>query len=278
MTGTLMTGAALAASGVPLASLTSSAAAQATGGKKPNIVILMTDDTGWGDVGYISGGGAALGHPTPNIDPLAKEGVIFTNRYGQASRTAGRASFLTGRIPVRSALSVVVVPGDPNGLKKETPTIAEFFQKNSYSTYFSGKWHLGDKPEFYPIEHGFDEMKNFAAYYAGVYSYSDTSPAMHPWFPSYNAEYWKMYQDTVNLHEWEGQAGRPATKMGDAITYENLAEFDVEILGKPVGLEETFLETGSTFEYPAVGKLLVGVNASEHPAENIVFLDDMRCE
>jgi arylsulfatase A-like enzyme len=93
----------------------------------------------------------------PNIDRLAKEGVIFTNRYGQASCTACRASFLTGRIPVRSALSVVVIPGDPNGLKKETPTIAEFFQKNSYSTYFSGKWHLGDKPEFYPIEHGFDE-------------------------------------------------------------------------------------------------------------------------
>src|SRR5262249_34975451 len=113
--------------------------------KKPNVVMLMTDDTGWNDFGAYSGGGAALGHPTPNIDRIAKEGAVFTNWYGQASCTAGRASFMTGRIPIRSALSIVVAPGDPNALKKETPTIAEFFKKNGYSTYFSGKWHLGDK-------------------------------------------------------------------------------------------------------------------------------------
>ena len=83
--------------------------------KRPNVVMLMTDDTGWTDFGcYI--GGAALGHPTPNIDRVAKEGAMSTNWYGQASCTAGRASFITGRIPIRSALSVVVVPGDPNGL------------------------------------------------------------------------------------------------------------------------------------------------------------------
>ena len=128
-------------------SLTGDANAQAQAqapAKKPNVVMLMTDDTGWADFGaYL--GGAALGHPTPNIDHVAKEGAMFTNWYGQASCTAGRASFMTGRIPIRSALSVVVVPGDPNGLKTETPTIAEFYQKNGYSTYFSGKWHLGDK-------------------------------------------------------------------------------------------------------------------------------------
>ena len=72
----------------------------------------MTDDIGWSDFGYISGGGATLGHPTPNIDRLAKEGTHFTSWYGQASCTAGRSSFMTGRIPIRSALSVVVVPGD----------------------------------------------------------------------------------------------------------------------------------------------------------------------
>jgi arylsulfatase A-like enzyme len=133
--------------------------------KRPNIVMLMTDDTGWNDFGAYTGGGAALGHPTPNIDRFAKEGAVFTSWYGQASCTAGRASFITGRIPIRSALSIVVAPGDENALRKETPTIAEFFQKNGYSTYFSGKWHMGDKPEAYPIEHGFDEMKEFAAYY-----------------------------------------------------------------------------------------------------------------
>jgi arylsulfatase len=115
------------------------AAAQQQQQKRPNVVMLMTDDTGWNDFGAHSGGGAALGHPTPNIDQIAKEGAIFTSWYGQASCTAGRASFMTGRIPIRSALSIVVAPGDENALKKETPTIAEFFQKNGYSTYFSGK-------------------------------------------------------------------------------------------------------------------------------------------
>src|SRR5436190_17157240 len=117
--------------------------------KKPNIVILMTDDVGWNDFGYISGGGADLGHPTPNIDRIAKEGAHFTSWYGQASCTARRASFITGRIPIRTGLSVVVAPGDENGLKKDTATIAEFFKKNGYSTYFSGKVHLDDELEFY---------------------------------------------------------------------------------------------------------------------------------
>ena len=111
--------------------------------KRPNIVMLMTDDTGWNDFGAYSGGGAALGHPTPNIDRFAKEGAVFTSWYGQASCTAGRASFITGRIPIRSALSIVVAPGDENALRKETPTIAEFFKKNGYSTYFSGA-HFAD--------------------------------------------------------------------------------------------------------------------------------------
>jgi arylsulfatase A-like enzyme len=137
--------------------------------RRPNIVMLMTDDTGWNDFGCYSGGGAGLGHPTPNVDRLAKEGAVFTCWYGQASCTAGRASFITGRIPIRSALSVVVAPGDENRLRHETPTIAEFFKQHGYSTYFSGKWHLGDKPDSYPTEHGFDEMRHFAAYYAGVY-------------------------------------------------------------------------------------------------------------
>src|SRR5213075_3608336 len=96
---------------------------------------------------------------------------------------------------------------------KETPTIAEFFKKNGYSTYYSGKWHLGDKPESYPIEHGFDEMKEFAAYYPGVYNYANTAWWAHPWFPKYNPQYWKEYQEIVNLYEWEGVVGQPAKKV-----------------------------------------------------------------
>ena len=89
--------------------------------KRPNIVMLMMDDVGWSDFGAYPGGGKALGHPTPNLDQLAKEGALFTSWYGQSSCTAGRSSFITGRIPIRTALSVVVAPGDENGLKAETP-------------------------------------------------------------------------------------------------------------------------------------------------------------
>jgi arylsulfatase A-like enzyme len=206
---------------VPLA-----AGAQAPA-KRPNIVMLMTDDTGWNDFGAYSNGGAALGHPTPNVDQIAKEGAVFTNWYGQASCTAGRASFITGRIPIRSALSIVVAPGDENRLTKVTPTIAEFFQKNGYTTYFSGKWHLGDKPDAYPIEHGFDEMKNFAAYSAGAYTYDDTSKWFHPWFPSYNPQFAKFFSENVNLNEWEGVTGQPAKDLGK-ITYDRFATFDEE--------------------------------------------------
>ncbi len=220
---TLTAGAALAALATATALTTSSATAQAQ--KRPNIVMLMTDDTGWNDFGAYSTGGKALGHPTPNVDQIAEEGATFTDWYGQASCTAGRASFITGRIPIRSALSIVVAPADPNFLRKETPTIAEFFKKNGYSTYFSGKWHLGDKPESYPIEHGFDEMKNFAAYYAGAYAYDYTNKWFHPWFPSYNPEFEKYFSENVNLAEWEGVAGQPAKNLGK-ITYDRFATFD----------------------------------------------------
>ena len=206
--------------------ISSAVFSQNTSTKKPNIVMLMTDDTGWNDFGAYLGGGTTLGHPTPNVDRVAKEGALFTSWYGQASCTAGRASFLTGRIPIRSALSVVVAPGDENYLHKETPTIAEFFKKKGYSTYFSGKWHMGDKPIAYPTEHGFDQMKHFAAYYAGVYAYSDTANNFHPWFPSFNPEFVKTYDDIVNLGEWEGVAGQPAKRV-DTITYDNLSTFDL---------------------------------------------------
>ena len=81
-------------------------------------------------------------------------------------------------------------------------------------------------PKFYPIEHGFDEMKEFAAYYPGVYTYDDTSWFAHPWFPKFNKEYWDMYQKVVNLYEWEGVAGKPANKVA-RIDYDYLHEFDV---------------------------------------------------
>ena len=87
----------------------------------------------------------------------------FSNYYGQASCTAGRASFITGRIPTRTALSVVLAPGDLNGLRAEDPTVAEALKKMGYQTVQYGKWHLGDRPETFPTAHGFDGVLSHAA-------------------------------------------------------------------------------------------------------------------
>jgi arylsulfatase A-like enzyme len=116
--------------------------------------------------------------------------------------------------------------GRPERAEERDADDRRVLQEERYQTYFSGKWHLGDKLEFYPIEHGFDEMKEFAAYYPGVYSYDDTSPTMHPWFPKYNQPFYDEYQKVVNLDEWEGVAGQPARKVA-RITYDYLADFDV---------------------------------------------------
>ena len=213
---------------------------------KPNIVMLMTDDTGWADFGAY-GGGKSLGHATPNIDRVANEGAVFTSWYGQASCTAGRASFMTGRIPIRSALSVVVVPADENGLTKDTPTIAEFYQEERLlrpTTPANGI--LGDQPKFYPIEHGFDEMKEFAAYYPGVYTYDDTSWYAHPWFPKFNKAYWEEYQKICNLDEWEGVAGKPATRVA-RIDHEYLHEFDVRQANSAVEYIKAHAHSGKPF-------------------------------
>ena len=109
-----------------LATMATVAAAKTN--RPPNIVVIMTDDVGWGDLGSY-GGGAMRGAPTPNLDRLASEGMRFVNYYGQASCTAGRASFITGRIPIRTSLSAVLAPGDPDGLTKQTPTIAQFMKQ-----------------------------------------------------------------------------------------------------------------------------------------------------
>jgi phosphoglycerol transferase MdoB-like AlkP superfamily enzyme len=114
-----------------LAAMATVATAQTN--RPPNIVVIMTDDVGWGDLGSY-GGGVMRGAPTPNLDRLASEGMRFVNYYGQASCTAGRASFITGRIPIRTSLSAVLAPGDPNGLTKQTPTIAQFLKQANYTS------------------------------------------------------------------------------------------------------------------------------------------------
>src|ERR1035437_1598760 len=134
-----------------------SAMAQAqTTAKQPNIVIIWGDDIGQTDVSAYSMG--LMGFHTPNIDRVAKEGMMFTDYYAEQSCTAGRASFITGQSGLRTGLTKVGLPEAAVGLQKEDPTIAELLKARGYATGQFGKNHLGDRNEYLPTVHGFDEF------------------------------------------------------------------------------------------------------------------------
>ena len=123
---------------------------------KPNILVIWGDDIGITNLSCYSDG--LMGYRTPNIDRLANEGMRFTDAYGEQSCTAGRSSFITGQSVFRTGLSKVGVPGASIGLQAEDPTIAELLKNRGYATGQFGKNHLGDRNEFLPTVHGFDEF------------------------------------------------------------------------------------------------------------------------
>ena len=125
-------------------------------GKQPNILIIWGDDIGQFNVSAYNQG--MMGYKTPNIDRIAREGALFTDWYGQQSCTAGRAAFITGQSPMRTGLTKVGLPGAPEGMKKEDPTIAVLLKALGYATGQFGKNHLGDRDETLPTVHGFDEF------------------------------------------------------------------------------------------------------------------------
>lgn len=167
------------------------------------------------------------GAPTPHLDRMAEEGARFVNYYGQASCTAGRASFITGRIPVRTSLSSVLAPADPNGLTKRTPTIAQHLKEAGYRTVELGKWHLGDRPETFPTANGFDEMYHMLPYYAGVYAYDDLD--LHPNFPKDDPQFMDVWSKIAVLSEFEGKAGEAPNVSKEKFDYNDLSTGDDRI-------------------------------------------------
>jgi arylsulfatase A-like enzyme len=158
----LLTGTSvLAATGLHAPALLAPAQAQQTPAAagaetRPNILFIMADDVGlWNVSAYHRG---MMGGRTPNIDRIASEGALFTDYYGQQSCTAGRAAFITGQHPFRTGLLKVGLPGAPLGIQKEDPTIADLLKPQGYATAQIGKNHLGDRNEFLPTVHGFDEF------------------------------------------------------------------------------------------------------------------------
>ncbi|MGO4400857.1 arylsulfatase [Achromobacter sp. PAB15] len=171
--------------------------------RKPNIILIVSDDTGYGDLGPY-GGGVGRGMPTPNIDRLAKEGMTFFSFYAQPSCTPGRAAMQTGRIPNRSGMTTVAFQGQGGGLPKEEWTLASVLKTGGYKTFFSGKWHLGEADYSLPNAQGYDEMKYAGLYHLNAYTYADPT-----WFPDMDPELRAMFQK-VTRGALSGNAGETA--------------------------------------------------------------------
>src|SRR5262245_18108025 len=201
----LLSGSSLvAASALSAVGITSSAQAQqpaqapAAAGQRPNIVFIMGDDIGMWNIGAYHRG--LMAGRTPNLDKLAKQGMIFTDYYAEASCTAGRANFITGQLPVRTGMTTVGQAGAKTGLPAEACTVATALKAQGYATGQFGKNHLGDRNEYLPTVHGFDEFFGY------LYHLDAMEDPAHPNYP----------QDLLNkvgprnmVHSWATDVDDP---------------------------------------------------------------------
>ncbi|MGE0153048.1 MAG: arylsulfatase [Reyranellaceae bacterium] len=187
---------------------------------KPNILILWGDDIGWWNISYNNRG--QMGYRTPNIDRVGNEGVAFTDYYAQQSCTAGRAAFITGQNPVRTGLTKVGMPGADVGLSGEDPTIAELLKPLGYATGQFGKNHLGDKDEFLPTNHGFDE------FFGNLYHLNAEEEPEDVDYPK-DPEFKKRFGPRGVLHTWaDGKGGQKIEDTGP-LTKKRMETVDEEV-------------------------------------------------
>ncbi len=227
-------GGILAAAAMTTAAVAPAKAADApTQSKKPNILVIMGDDIGMWNVGAYTHG--MMGR-TPNIDSIAKQGAIFTDHYGQASCTAGRAAFITGQIPLRTGMTTIGIPGSKLGIQKEDPTLAEVLKSQGYATAQFGKNHLGDRNEFLPTVHGFDE------WFGNLYHLNAQEEPEELDYPGQkNPEYTKKFGPRDVLYTWAtdkddptedpvfGRVGKQKIEKKGQLTRKRMETFDQEV-------------------------------------------------
>lgn len=176
-------------------------ASAANAQERPNILVIFADDLGLWNVGAYSHG--MMGQ-TPNIDRIAKEGLLFTDHYAHPSCTAGRAAFITGQLPIRVGLTTIGIPGSPLGLQKEDPTLAEILKPLGYATGQFGKNHLGDRNEFLPTVHGFDE------FFGNLYHLNaEEEPEQRDYPGRRDAEFMQRFGPRGVLHCWATEVDDP---------------------------------------------------------------------
>jgi len=220
---------------------------------KPNILVIWGDDIGISNLSCYSDG--LMGYRTPNIDRLADEGMRFTDSYGEQSCTAGRASFITGQSVFRTGLSKVGIPGATVGLQAEDVTIAELLKPQGYATGQFGKNHLGDRNEFLPTVHGFDE------FYGNLYHLNaEEEPELPNWpstedFPRFN----QLARPRGVLHSWAtdedddtedgryGRRGRQRIEDTGALTKKRMETIDDETTDACIDFIRRQHEAGTPF-------------------------------
>ena len=220
------------------------------GAEKPNILLIMSDDVG---ITNISAYGEGLvGYHTPNIDRIGNEGMRFTDYYAEQSCTAGRSAFITGQSPVRTGLTKVGMPGADLGLRKEDPTLAALLKEHGYMTGQFGKNHLGDRNEFLPTVHGFDE------FFGNLYHLNAEEEPEHPDYPK-DPAFREQFGPRGVLHtkasdtddpteqpRW-GKIGKQTIKDTGALTRKRMETADDEFTQMTVDFIERAHQSGKPF-------------------------------
>jgi arylsulfatase len=230
-----------------LASLPSVTNAQA---RKPNIVVIMGDDIGWYNASIYNRGD--MGYQTPNIDRIGKEGAMFTSWYGQQSCTAGRAAFVTGQSPIRTGLTKVGLPGATLGLHAEDPSVAEVLKSLGYATAQFGKNHLGDRNEFLPTVHGFDE------FFGNLYHLNaeeEPENADYPKDPKFRERFgprgvlhtWATDKDDETVDPAYGKVGPQRIENTGPLTVKRMETIDDEFTDAALGWVDKQAKAGKPF-------------------------------
>jgi arylsulfatase A-like enzyme len=222
-------------------------------GDRPNILVIWGDDIGITNLSCYSDG--LMGYRTPNIDRIADEGMRFTDSYGEQSCTAGRSAFITGQSVFRTGLSKVGVPAAPVGLQAEDPTIAELLKPLGYATGQFGKNHLGDRNEYLPTVHGFDEF--FGNLYHLNAEEDPESPNYPPAadFPQFRERYgprgvlhsWATEDDDDSEQPRWGRVGRQRIEDTGPLTRKRMETIDDEILEHALDFIDRQHQAGTPF-------------------------------
>ncbi len=218
--------------------------------KKPNIVVFWGDDIGQSNISAYSHG--LMGYKTPNVDRIAREGTMFTDYYAEQSCTAGRASFITGQSGLRTGMTKVGLPGATLGLQKEDPTIAELLKPLGYATGQFGKNHLGDRNEFLPTVHGFDE------FYGNLYHLNaEEEPELpdYPKDPAFRARFGPRgvmdckasATDDGTVDQRFGKVGKQVCKDTGPLTKKRMETIDDDIVARAVDFMTRQSKAGKPF-------------------------------